>query len=25
VDVGRGGMLEIDMPWSSAVIVDFDG
>jgi hypothetical protein len=25
VDVGRDGMLEIDVPWSSAVIVDFEG
>lgn len=24
VDVGREGLLEIDVPWSSAVIVDFD-
>ena len=24
-DVGHGGMLEIDVSWSSAVIVDFDG
>ena len=25
VAVGRGGMLDVDVPWSSAVIVDFDG